>query len=214
MRIVKYFLIVILPTVVILGNFQFLIFNFNFYQKLYEKTGVYQSFANGKVVNATKNLFGYFRGKNSLDHNFFSSQAALHLADVKTIINFSTNFFYLTFAIVLILIALLIKKKSYRQLFEAFLISSVFIFVSILLIAMGLLSSFDFLFTKFHQVLFTNNLWLFPPDDNLIKLFPTQFFVIFADKLVVNILITSTVIALCTLVISKKLRLKLNHNVA
>src|SRR3989338_5678863 len=99
MRIVKYLLIILIPLVIILGNFQFLIFNFEYYKNLYKKIGTYQSFNDSKVVdNATNNLLGYFRGKNELDHNFFSTQAVLHLADVKTIINFSTNFFYSTFA--------------------------------------------------------------------------------------------------------------------
>lgn len=205
--IAKYFLIILIPLVIILGNFEYVIFNFNFYKNLYSQVGVYQSFGSQKEVNdVTNNLLDYFRGKNELDHNFFSSQAALHLADVKTIINFSTNFFYLTFAVVLILIAFLIKKKSYRQLFEAFLISSVFIFVSIFLIAMGLLSSFDFLFTKFHQVLFTNQLWLFPQDDTLIKLLPQEFFIEFANRLAFNIALTSLAIVLTSFVLIRTVK--------
>lgn len=210
MRVLAYLLVVIIPVVIILGNFRYLIFNSQFYQSLYKKVGVYQSFVDTTMVDsATINLLGYFRGKNELDHNFFSNQAQLHLYDVKKLLNLTTSFFIINLLVTLALSMSLILKKHYASLIFALSTASVATIVSIGILSIGLLAQFDFLFLKFHQFLFNDNLWQFPPDDNLIKLFPPQFFVIFANKLVVNMLITSVVIALCALVISKKLRLKL-----
>lgn len=204
MRIVKYFLIIILPIVVILGNFQFLIFNFNFYQKLYSQLNVYQSFDSPNTVNnATQNLLGFYRGKNQLDHNFFSNQAVVHLTDVKRLIIFTSNFFYLSLVVTVALITFLVKAKQFWLLAKATLMASIATIAFILLFALGLFSYFNSIFNQFHQLLFVNNLWQFPPDDNLIKLFPADFFILFTRKLFQNIIIISAVLAVVSLILNK-----------
>lgn len=206
MRIVKYFLIVILPIVIILGNFLYLIFNFDFYQSLYKEVGVYRSFATLEAVDeATGNLLGYYRGKNELDHNFFSNQAILHLNDVRKSLVFTSNLFYLSFALVLVVIAILIKAKQFRLLIQAAQVASLATIIFMILALLGLFSAFDSLFGQFHQLLFVNNLWLFPKDDNLVKLFPREFFVEFANKLAQNIVVVSVLIALVSFVTSKRM---------
>lgn len=205
MRIVKYLLIILIPLVIILGNFKYLIFNFDFYKNLYHEVGVYQSFAKSETVDeATKNLFGYYRGKNELDHNFFSSQAILHLADVKRLIVFTSNFFYLFGAVTLALAAALVKAKQFWLLAKATLIASMATIVFILLSAFGLFSNFLSAFNQFHQLLFANRLWLFSPDDNLVKLFPQDFFVLFANRLATNIIVISWLIATGSFLLKKK----------
>lgn len=209
MRVLAYLLVVIIPVVIILSNFRYLIFNFNFYQSLYKKVGVYQSFVDTTMVDsATINLLGYFRGKNQLDHNFFSNQAILHMADVKRSLISTLNLFYLSLIVVIVLISILIRKKQFRLLIQAAQAASLATMIFIILALAGLSSTFDFLFDRFHQLLFVNNLWLFPEDDNLVKLFPQEFFVQFANQLAANILITSGIITFCTLVISKILKNK------
>ena len=214
MKIVKYFLIILIPLVIILGNFQYLIFNLKFYKNLYNQAGVYQSFPGGVVDDATYNLLDYFRGKNKLDHNFFSNQAILHLKDVKEIINFTSSLFYLSAVAVLALSIILIARKQSKALTSALIVSSVITMIFIILLSIPLFSTFssngrpafgwDFLFTKFHQALFNNDLWLFSPDDNLIRLFPSEFFVLFANQLAMNILVTSGVIIISSFLLKKK----------
>src|SRR3990167_1695878 len=193
-KMIKYFLIILIPPIIILGNFNYLIFNSNYYQKLYSKIGVYETFGNKEVVNeATNNLLGYFRGKNKLDYNFYSEQAQLHLKDVKELISFINNFFILTVFIVLLSSAVLFAK-SRRLFFEALFLSSAFTLAAVLALSLGLLSFFDLFFLKFHQVVFNNQYWLFTKDDNLVKLFPPAFFIAFANRLAQNIILTSFVI--------------------
>src|SRR3989344_3066099 len=203
--VAKYFLIILIPLVIILGNFEYLVFNFGFYQKLYQKAGVYQTFSDREIVNyATDNLLGYFRGKNQLDHNFFSNQAKLHLNNVKNILKLTSGLFYLSLATVLAISVVLIFKKQYRKLARSFFISSVMTLVFVGLLAFGIFQVFDPIFTKFHQVAFNNNLWLFPADDNLIRLFPQQFFILFANSLASNIIFSSAFIALVSAILVKK----------
>src|SRR3989338_7855052 len=124
--VAKYFLVILIPLVIILGNFVYLVFNFSFYQKLYQKVGVYQTFADSQIVDfATDNLLNYFRGKNELDHNFFSNQAKLHLKDVKNILQVTSSIFYLSLVVALIVSIALLIKKQFRDLVSPFFLSSV-----------------------------------------------------------------------------------------
>jgi len=208
MRIAGYFLIIVIPLLIILGNFHLLILNFNLYQNLYQKTGVYQTFADREIVNwATDNLFGYFRGKNELDHIFFSKQAILHLADVKNLLQFESGFFYLSAVAIAVISSIFVVRKQYKRLLSAFFSSSIVTIFAICLLAFGLIWDFEPIFARFHILLFKNELWLFPAHDNLVKLFPQQFFILFANSLAVNIIVTCAVIALISAVFVKK-RLK------
>lgn len=206
MRVAWNFLIILIPLLIILGNFQYLIFNFNYYQNLYNKIGVYESFNSPNIVDdATINLFGYFRDKNELDHNFFSTQAILHLGDVKNLLKFESGFFYLSLTTVLVISSIFVIKKQYKRLASSFLISSIITIITVVLLSFGLFKAFDWIFTGFHRVLFDNQLWLFPPGDNLIKLFPAQFFASFANSLALNIVTSSAVIALATGTLVKRI---------
>lgn len=199
-RILGYLLIVLIPASIILGNFNYLILNRSFYQSLYGKVGTYQNFENQKIVNdATNNLFGYFRGKNTLDHNFFSTQAVSHLKDVRDLLVFANGLFYLSLIAALVIAISLIFKRQSKIILESLFVSSIATIFFIAALGLGISSAFDSFFLKFHQILFTNTLWLFPADDNLIKLFPEQFFVEFANQLALNIFLTSSIIAIIVL---------------
>ena len=206
-RSLKFLLIILIPLVIILGNFNFLIFNKNFYQIFYQKSGTYQNFENQKIVDdATNNLFGFFKNKNKLDSTFFSSQAILHLTDVKNLTAQSVTLFYLSAVLVIIISVFLFVKKQTKILSESFFIGSITTIIFIVLLGAGTLTMFDQFFVKFHQLLFTNNLWLFTADDNLIKLFPQKFFVEFANRLALNIFISSTIIVGLSLIFKKSKR--------
>lgn len=204
-RVQKLFFIIIFPIVLILGNFELLAKNENFYHYLYEKSGTYKNFEREKIVETqTKNLIGYFNGKNQLDVNFYSEQATFHLKDVKKLFHFSRGLFILTAVTCLIIGIYLVFKKRYQDLFNALLIGSLLTLSSIVLLGLGILNAFDWFFIKLHLLLFSNNLWLFEESDNLIKLFPQQFFINFANQLAINIFVTSALIAFTSFVLSGK----------
>ncbi len=195
-KILQYLLIIILPTLIILANFKALVMNKSYYQSLYIKVGVYQNFDPQIASYATDNLFGYFRGQNKLDQNFFSTQAVSHLKDIRDLLSFSNGLFSLSLAAVIIITAFLISKKQFKTILKSIFISSIITAVFVAVLGLGVATTFDSFFLKFHQLLFTNTLWLFPADDNLIKLFPEQFFVQFANQLAFNIFISSATIAI------------------
>lgn len=191
-----YLLIIVIPLVIILGNFNYLILNKNYYESLYKKADVYQNFQSPKLVSdATDNLFGYFRGQNRLDQNFFSMQAVSHLKDVKDLLQVSNGLFYFSFVAVICSGIFLVAKRQFKIILKSLFISSIITIITVAVLGLGAAAAFDSFFLKFHQLLFRNSLWLFPADDNLIKLFPQTFFVEFANRLAVNIFATSAIVA-------------------
>lgn len=205
-QVLKFSGIILIPALIILANFKFLVLNKNYYQSLYKKVGVYQNFESPKLVSdATDNLFGYFRGKNRLDQNFFSPQAVLHLKDVRDLLIFSNGLFYLSFITLTIAAVFLISKRQSKIILESLFISSTVTIITVVTLGLGAAKAFDSFFFKFHQLLFNNTLWLFPADDNLIKLFPQQFFVEFANRLALDIFVSSAIIAIASFVIKRKI---------
>ena len=210
-RVQKLFFIIIFPIVIILGNFELLAKNESFYRYLYEKSGTYKNFERENIVeNSTKNLIGYFNGKNKLDVNFYSEQADFHLKDVKKLFQISRGLFILTAISVLFIGINLLLKKRNQDLFFALFAASMLTLSSIILLGFGAFSAFDWFFIKFHLLVFSNNLWLFDESDNLIKLFPQQFFVNFANQLAVNIVISSAIIAVISYLSLRSVRRRSN----
>ena len=207
MNALRYFLTIIIPPLIILSNFIFLALNSSFYREIQKEAGVYENFESQSIVDdQTNSLIGYFRGKNELEHNFFSSQAILHLKDVKSLLNSAAGLLILFSTTTFSLLVFLALKKEYSHILSALFISSVLTIFYLSLLSLGVFNYFDSFFKGFHKALFTNDLYLFEEGDSLIKLFPQQFFILFSKALFINTLITSTVLLLLSAVAKK-----LNH---
>ncbi len=204
MKIYQRLLILFLPIVVILSNFLFLANNHNIYDSIYKKEKIYKNFQSKiEVENATKALLGYFRGNNQLDINFYSTQAQIHLRDVKKLIKITQLIDIVAVISLVTTIAWMLYKKDFSGIKKSVVISTTLIFALIALIAILLLSNFDKSFIIFHKILFKNDFWLFPPEDNLIKLFPEAFFIAFAKQLAMNILVSQVVLLFLTNLLPK-----------
>lgn len=191
MKITQVLLILFLPITIIFSNLLFLTNNNNFYQTIYEKENIYQNFQSKvQVDNATKELIGYFRGQNNLEGNYYSVQAITHLEDVKRLIKFTVAIDVMSILLSLgLMIVLIIKNKAYL-ISKSLIIGSIVTFLIVMLVLIAFITNFDSGFVVFHKIFFRNDLWLFAPDDNLIKLFPESFFQEFTKNLITNVLIT------------------------
>ena len=191
MKITQYLIILLLPVTIILSNLLYLAYRSNIYESIYIKENIYQHFqSKAEVDNAIKELIGYFRGQNSLEDKLFSYQAEVHLEDVKTL--FQTAFFINIFLIFFLMLTILyfIKNNKLKPLKKSIIIGSSITLCIAIIVAISITINFDFIFIKFHELSFNNNYWLFDKSDNLIKLFPPEFFISFAKKLYINILLT------------------------
>jgi len=81
--------------------------------------------------------------------------------------------------------------------------------LTILLIALSFLAltNFESTFTKFHEIMFTNNLWLLnPATDKLIVMYPENFFYEATQNIIVRSLLvaSATTLAGITLLLKNK----------
>jgi len=204
-KILSYFLVILLPPLIILSNFYYLFFNSANWQKLFDKSGVYQSFSKEEADKQASDIINFYENKNDLDTNFYSPQAILHLLDVKRVLFLTTIYYLILLLSFLSVSAVLVLKKQAKLLLESCLKAGLVSIIFVIGLGVGLSNAFDWFFIVFHKTVFTNDLWMFPAGDNLIKLFPQEFFVSFANRLALQIVLSSVLISIIAYIVRKKL---------
>ena len=178
----------------LITSFQIAIYgdpDYRFYQKEYEKYQVTESLYMDMedVMEVTSYMMDYLIGKEEVlsietevegrTQDFFNEQDRLHMEDVKNLFlgGLKLRTVMLLLAAVLVLFLILTKADLKKMLTGAYFAA---LGVFAILIA-GLLVSFavDFTasFTVFHEIFFTNDLWMFDPaEDYMIRMLPEGFF--------------------------------------
>lgn len=178
----------------LITSFQIAIYgdpDYRFYQKEYEKYQVTESLYMDMedVMEVTSYMMDYLIGKEEVlsietevegrTQDFFNEQDRLHMEDVKNLFlgGLKLRTVMLLVAVVLVLFLILTKAELKKMLTGAYFAA---LGVFAVLIA-GLLVSFavDFTasFTVFHEIFFTNDLWMFDPaEDYMIRMLPEGFF--------------------------------------
>ena len=178
----------------LITSFQIAIYgdpDYKFYQKEYEKYQVTESLYMDMedVMEVTSYMMDYLIGKEEVlsietevegrTQDFFNEQDRLHMEDVKNLFlgGLKLRTVMLLLAAVLVLFLILTKADLKKMLTGAYFAA---LGVFAILIA-GLLVSFavDFTasFTVFHEIFFTNDLWMFDPaEDYMIRMLPEGFF--------------------------------------
>ena len=165
--------------------------DFGWYEKEYAKYNVLDDLEMemSDVMHVTKEMMAYLRGSrdnlvvettvDGEEREFFNDREKAHMVDVKNL--FIGGLWLRRGAVLVIgiavLVLVLIKADWKRLLPKSFLIG-MGSFIGITLAA-GLLfmSNFNKYFTIFHEIFFTNDLWLLDPDtDLLIRMLPEGFF--------------------------------------
>lgn len=167
-------------TIIFLSSLFSMLYNLNYYDKKYEQYGVYNIFSKERALNATQNLFSYFQDNQELDMKFYNEQEKNHLYDVKILLQNAKLYYYLgttVFWIMLILYYLFNRKELTIFFSSIMLYSGIFTVSAIIILNLiFLLTNFDFLFLKFHEMFFTGNYAFDPAVSNMKSLFPDIFF--------------------------------------
>jgi integral membrane protein (TIGR01906 family) len=152
------------------------------YSKTEYSSEQYQIFA--------EDITGYLSGeKQALEmalpngDALLSQREILHMQDVKNLVMLGLAFFWPVLAILLMFFALfLLDRKNIisisAETAETSFLIGVGLFIAFLAaILIAYFVNFDGLFEKFHELLFTNDLWLLnEKEDILLKLMPEAFF--------------------------------------
>lgn len=206
MRAISYLIFIFFAPALILFNFNFLVFNHGFYKSQFAKIRVYETFDSKETVdNQSKSLIGYLCCGKELDGNFFGERERLHLADVKKLVFINQIASFLLTGLVLAGLLILILKKDEKEFAKTLIGASAITACAIIFLWISTFINFDWFFVKFHFLAFNNDLWQLSEDSNLIKLFPQQFFVNFANRIAIQTLLTSLVIFFAVWIIRYKL---------
>ena len=178
MKKVQWFLGIVfslaLILVLLINSFQFAAYgDFGFYEKEYKKYDVVSDLDMElkDVMYVTYEMMDYLIGdRENLDvytvvegkeQDFFNEQDKLHMADVKNLFLGGLMVRRVSAAVMLLcLFVLWVTKANWKK-----------------ILAGALIVDFNTAFTVFHEIFFTNDLWLFDPaEDYMIRMLPEVFF--------------------------------------
>ncbi len=140
----------------------------------------------------------------------YNERELQHMADVKNLISKALITWYIIIAL-LILLGLFASEANFKSVFwEAFSTGGLVTILLIVLIIIGVLTSFNQLFTGFHLIFFEGDTWLFNYSDTLIRLFPMRFW----QDAFISMGILSVLGGIIVFVIGRKVRNKCLTNEA
>ncbi len=196
---------ILLIIIIVLSPLAYYLYNFNFYNSLFVKNGVYEVLDKSDVKKLTENVYDYFKYKRDFEAfelkgniKFFNETEISHLDDVRILLKKLLTVFYVSIALFAMLTILLIEKKPKRFLknisLSALISSAVLICLFIILYFLG--NNFWALFEKFHYIFFPQGNWAFPEGSLIITIFPFGFFYDFFFKLItVSLIIAGVLLA-------------------
>ena len=196
----------------ILGIIFYNCFNLVFYKNFYSKGSLTTNIGttSDELINNTSNLLNYLNGKAELNTSWFTEKDILHMKDVKTLYNISFYtmiFFIAVFIISTILIMVLYKNHTMFYITRTFN-KTLLAFIALIIVLAGAISyNFNSFWIKFHQLLFSNDLWLLSPDEsNLIKMVPEEFFISLITTIILHILLLFIALFVLNNIFKKRFR--------
>ncbi len=192
MKIKNIALILLIPIIILTTNFSLLAFNQNYYEKQYIKNNVYSQIPKEEIDQATKQLIDYLRNGREIQGDYFNEKEKQHLKDVREIIYALMLIMYAGIAVVTILV--IINYAENKRMLGMSIMGGGLLTIALIILTFIMLQNFEFAFIKFHEILFTNDLWLMnPTTDKLIVMFPENFFYDITQDIVLRSLITAAI---------------------
>ncbi|MBN2879830.1 MAG: TIGR01906 family membrane protein [Clostridia bacterium] len=171
---------------------QAVVFDESRFHRAYEEYEIYDYIGIEKqdLDDVTHNLLEYMKGNREdiimyadikgEQQMVFEEREQLHMVDVLRLFDAGftiRNICAISAAAIFILILLLYKKSGGRIIARGYLIGFSIFFVLLIALGIAMVVDFSTLFTKFHLLLFDNDLWLLDPkEDIMIQMFPEEFF--------------------------------------
>ena len=179
---------ILLPVVVLLTTLQIYAYNKDFYLKEYKKHNISDAtkISMEDLEKITVKLIDYLKDKEeTLDiqvpinndmEEVFGEREKHHMIDVKDL--FQKGGIIRNTSLILCGAAMvLLMFKSRKALFKSFIAAGSASVVFVLLLFLLIQIDFYKYFTHFHEIFFTNDLWLLNPEtDILIQMLPLEFF--------------------------------------
>ncbi len=179
--------------ILLISSFQAAMYlDFGVYQREYEKYEVLRDLHMDMddVMYVTREMMAYLKGNRDalsvvttvegVEQDFFNEQDRLHMEDVQGLFLGGLALRRWAFLLLLISLVLLIvffREKLWEILARSYQVTLGILTLLILLLGIGMARNFNAVFTKFHEIFFDNDLWLFDPaEDFMIRMLPEGLF--------------------------------------
>lgn len=202
-RIINYILIILLvldiPFILYFFNFNNFIFNEKFHKEEFRKYGIYDKLKDYDIERINNDVLDYFKNEDALIKNdFFNEREKEHLKDVKDLIQFILFIFYFSLFLFLISLSMIIilNKKNVKKIIKnigiIFLFSGFLTLFDAFIFWLMLKLNFNFIFDLMHKTFFKAGTYVFDPSfENVIILYPQEFFYDITINIVINTLVFS-----------------------
>lgn len=176
-------------------------FNVTFFEEQYRELNTAESLRMPQedLMKATTTLLDYLRGDvdsievdvriNGVTQEAFNDREKAHMVDVRALYQHAMIVRWAALGGIILSLALSIveRRRHFLSVLSAGLLQVSVLFILFLcLLGVWIMADFNGFWTTFHQLFFTNDLWLLnPATDRMINLFPEAFF----SHLVIRILL-------------------------
>ncbi len=208
--LIQYFSIFISSIIFIIF---YISFDISIYHKFYsqENLAYHLNITTEQLNSYTSNLLNYIKTDIALDSSWFTKKDILHMVDVRNLYlqTYNIALYSIIIFLLLFIINILIFKKCYITMFLQLFNNSIILFsIFIIAIASFVAINFNKFWIKFHEILFSNDLWLLSPSEsNLIKMFPEQFFFSLVTKIIIFIICFFIFLYFIKLIVTKLLKI-------
>lgn len=216
--LISIFLFISIPLIILLTTVDIVVFDTDYYVKKYEEYNITDE--TGININDLKditvNLLDYLKDKNDniimfkevnkSNEQIFESKEIKHLEDVKLL--FIKGYFIRNILLVLsLIIVLYLLFNNKKLLLNILFFSSLFTILSILTLYFLISLDFNKYFTHFHEIFFSNDLWLLnPKTDILIQMYPLNFFFDISFKIILYYIVTLLVVMIFSFSIKNRMK--------
>ena len=142
------------------------------------------------AMYVTREMMAYLKGDRErlsvvttvegTEQDFFNEQDRLHMGDVQGLFLGGLALRRWAFAVLaaaLVFLAAACRKEMWRTLARSFQVVLGILAALILFLGIAMARNFNAVFTKFHEIFFDNDLWIFDPaEDYMIRMLPEGLF--------------------------------------
>lgn len=213
-----------LITIVLITSIEFVIYyNGNYFEEQYQKYDVTTAvkMEMNDLLYVTDEMMDYLKSKREdltivtkiagEEREFFNEKEKAHMADVQSLFLEAISVRRIATVLTIIsIIVLIVMKYQYKEiLFRSFQIGSTAFFILVAAIGYIVSTNFTKYFTVFHEIFFTNDLWMLDPNvDLLVNIVPEPFFVDTALRICILFIAIILILLITSTIILKRNRIK------
>lgn len=179
--------------ILLISSFQAAMYlDFGVYQREYTKYKVLRELDMDMddAMYVTREMMAYLKGDREslsvvttvegVEQDFFNEQDRLHMKDVQVLFLGGLALrrgAALVLAVSLVLLLVIRRQELWRILSRSYQVTMGVLTAMILILGSAMATNFNAVFTKFHEIFFDNDLWIFDPaEDYMIRMLPEGLF--------------------------------------